>query len=106
MHTACRNMLFVLALAATASWGQQAEEDSATAGERAATGEVQSSAGAEQTTISGEQPVEQQPTTVDDAGADDQLPEPEVETAVSPPSDYRPSEEISDDLSVSFPVDI
>jgi len=51
---------------------------------------------------------EQQPAADAEVTADEQAsPAPEAETGQQPsPHDYRPSEDISEDLSVSFPVDI
>ncbi|MCZ6828669.1 MAG: hypothetical protein O7F73_03640 [Gammaproteobacteria bacterium] len=80
--------LLILMLMTAASWAQQTADSSvSTEGEQAAS--------------------EEKPSVAEvDSELDPQPEETEGETSISPPDEYRASEQISDDLSVSFPVDI
>jgi hypothetical protein len=84
-----------LLVTASAAWSQPATE----ADSEAATSSPQQDPGADADTSTSNRA--DYPADNGDAAADTTPPQ-----AGRPPGDYRPSEQISEDLSVSFPVDI
>jgi hypothetical protein len=95
----CRGVLLVVLLT-NASWAQQTGDSTVST--------------AEETSVPGEESAVIGPEDEKAAATDAKAPaesaplpaEPEPERVISPPGEYRASEQISDDSSVSFPVDI
>jgi hypothetical protein len=88
MLTLLFRSVLLLALLTSSSWAQQTADSTVSTAEEA-TAETASEAATDVT--------EPEP---------EPEPEPEQERVISPPDEYRASEQISDDSSVSFPVDI
>ena len=101
-----RTVLAVLLLITAASWAQQTPDSGVSTAVAPAAGAP--AAGKEPPTPETESGVNNEPEVT---GAASEAVPPPRETAdepdpATPPGEYRASEQISDDLSVSFPVDI
>ena len=83
--------VLLLVLLTSSSWAQQTADSTVSTAEGSEVGEAASEATAEARS---------------EAAPDTTLPEQEQERVITPPDEYRASEQISDDSSVSFPVDI
>jgi hypothetical protein len=95
----CRGVLLVMLLT-SAVWAQQTPDSTVSTEEEAIVGEAESA-------VSGAEDERAAETGTESNPGGEPLPaEPAEESVASPPDEYRPSEQISDDSSVSFPVDI
>ena len=114
MSTVVLRTVLVLMLTTAASWAQQTPDSSVS------TAEEQASAADRPVLVGVDSEVNRQAevtevdsaanrkaeVTVVDSEADPQPEETASETSISRPEEYRASEQISEDLPVSFPVDI
>ncbi len=90
-----RRCLLLLLLLPVAAWAQQTADSSVSTAEEQPAAEEQIPGKEPEVEVTPGSGAEQPPEeTVSESGS------------VTPPDEYRASEQISDDLSVSFPVDI